>query len=97
MPDIEVGFADNGDDGSLIKPQLLGRASVKRESRVRPTKNRVANLTPLRLRWYFNNNNSRFIASRILKRDVNVAARFGLYSNYTAREREPLVLDSGAL
>jgi hypothetical protein len=67
MTDVEERFARNGDHGSLIKRQLLSRASVKRESRVRPTKNRVANLTPVRFRWYFNDNDSRFIASRILK------------------------------
>ena len=54
MTDIEKRFAGNGDDGSLIERQLLSRASVKRESRTRPTKNRVANLTPLRLGRYFN-------------------------------------------
>ncbi len=29
MTDIEEGFASNGDDGSLIKRQLFGRASVR--------------------------------------------------------------------
>jgi hypothetical protein len=53
--------------GGLVMFSLLAGASVKRESRVRPTKNRVANLTPVRFRWYFNDNDSRFIASRILK------------------------------
>ena len=48
MTDIEKRFAGNGDDGSLIERQLLSRASVKRKLRVRPTKNRVANLTPPR-------------------------------------------------
>jgi hypothetical protein len=33
MTDIEKRFAGNGDDGSLIELQLLGRAGVKRESR----------------------------------------------------------------
>jgi len=32
----------------MIKRQLLCRASVKREMRMRPTKNGVANLAPLR-------------------------------------------------
>jgi hypothetical protein len=48
MTDIEKRFAGNDDDGSLIERQLLSGASVKRESRTSPTKNRVANLTPLR-------------------------------------------------
>jgi len=38
MTDIEERFAGNGDDGSLIERQLLSRASMKRESRSRPTK-----------------------------------------------------------
>jgi hypothetical protein len=70
MTNIEERFAGNGDDGSLIERQFLSRASVKRESRLRPTKNRIANVTPLRLRWYFNDNNSRFVTCRILKRDM---------------------------
>jgi len=37
MTDIEERFAGNGDDGSLIERQLLSRASMKRESRSRPT------------------------------------------------------------
>ncbi len=38
MTDIEERFAGNRDDGSLIERRFLSRASVKRESRVRPTK-----------------------------------------------------------
>src|SRR6266481_266507 len=53
MTDIEERFARNGDDGSLIERQLFRRASVKRESRRRPTKSRLANLTPLRFLRYF--------------------------------------------
>jgi len=37
MTDIEERFAGNGDDRSLIERQLLSRASMKRESRSRPT------------------------------------------------------------
>ena len=44
MTDIEERLAGNGDDGSLIERQLLSGASVKRESRPRPTKNSFANL-----------------------------------------------------
>ena len=39
MTDIEKRFAGNGDDGSLIERQLPSRASVKQESRTRPTEN----------------------------------------------------------
>ena len=42
MTEIEVRFAGKGYNGSLIQRQLLSRASVKRKSRPRPTKNRVA-------------------------------------------------------
>ena len=67
MPDIEECFAGNGDDGSLIKRQLLCRASVKRELRTRPTENRVPNLTPLRFRRNFNDDDPRFVPGRISK------------------------------
>src|SRR5436190_22103094 len=53
--------------------QLPSRASVKREPRSCPTKNHVANLTPLRFRRYFNNDYSRVTSDRILKRNMNVA------------------------
>ncbi len=70
MTDIEKRFASNGDDGRLIERQLLGRTGVKGKFRCGLAKNRVANLTPLRLRRYFNNNDSRFIASCIPKFDM---------------------------
>ena len=96
MPDVEKYFANNSDDWRISDVQLLSRANVKRKSRTRPTKNRVANLTPLRFDWYFNNDCPRFIASRILKRNMNVAVRFNFESNYAARESEPFVFNSGA-
>ena|SRR5205809_6167107 len=70
MTDIEKRFTNDGNDGSLIERQLFRRASVRRKSRRCPTENRVANLTPLRFGRYFNNNDSRFIASRVLKFDL---------------------------
>ena len=70
MTDIEKCFASNGNDGSLIERQLPSRASAKRESRMRPTKNSFPKLAPLRLHWYFNNNDPRLVAGRILKRNV---------------------------
>jgi hypothetical protein len=48
MTDIDVCFAGNRDNGNLIERQLFSRANVKRESRARPTKNRVENLARLR-------------------------------------------------
>ncbi len=96
MTDIKERFAGHGDDGSLIERQPPSRASVKRESRLRLTENRVANLTPLRFGWYFNNNDARFIASRILKRDVKIAVRFDFESNNAARDGKPFGFDAGA-
>jgi len=43
MPYIEKRFSDNSDYWRINDVQLLGRASVKRESRSRPTKNRFTN------------------------------------------------------
>jgi hypothetical protein len=97
VTDIEKHFAGNGNDGSLIERQLLSRAGVKRESCTRPTKNRVANLSPLRFRWYFNNNAPRLVASRILEANVKIAVRFDFRSNYAPRERVPVILNPGAL
>jgi len=62
----------------------------------RPTKNRVPNLAPLRFCWYFNNNDSRFTASRILKFNMEITVRFSFYNNCAARESVPLVFSSGA-
>jgi hypothetical protein len=70
---------------------------LKREPRPRPTKNYVANLAPLRFRRYFNNNDPRLVASRILKRNVNVAVRFDFESNDAACESEPFIFSAGTL
>jgi hypothetical protein len=86
MTDIEVRFANNGDDGSLIERQLLRRAGVKRKSRMCPTENRVANVAPLRLGWYFTDHDSRLVSGRILKRDVKIAVRFDFESDNAACE-----------
>ena len=70
MPDVQKRFANNSDDWRISDVQLLGRASVKREFRSRPTDNRFADRTPLLLRRYFTDNDARFVAGRILKRKV---------------------------
>jgi hypothetical protein len=67
IPDVEKGFATSSDDRRINDVQLLSRTNVKGKSRTRPTENRFASLTPLRFRRYFSNDDSRFIASRILK------------------------------
>ncbi len=50
----------------------------------------------MRFRGYFNNNDARLIAGRILKRNVNVAVRFNFESNDAARESEPFIFNPGA-
>ncbi len=70
---------------------------MKRKSRPRPTKNRVANLAPLPFLRYFADDNPRFIPGRVLKRNVNVAVRFDFESKDAARESEPFIFNPGAL
>jgi hypothetical protein len=70
VANVEVRLADNSDHRRFIDHQLLGGASVKREARRCPTKNRGPNFTPLRFCRYFNNNDSRLVASRICKRNM---------------------------
>jgi hypothetical protein len=97
MTNIEERFAGNGDDGRLIERQLLGRPSVKSEPRSSPAKNRIANPAPVRFRWNFNDDDSRFVASRILKRNMNVAVLFNFQSNDAPGQSKSVVFDSGAL
>jgi hypothetical protein len=44
-----------------------------------------------------NNDDSRFVSARILKRNVKIAVRFDFESNNAARERVPVILNPGAL
>src|SRR6266568_2958261 len=97
MANVKVRFANNSDDRRISDVQFLSGASVKRKFRPRPTKNRVANLTPLRFRWYFNNHDARLVTGRILKRNVNVAVHFNFESNDAACERVPVILNPSAL
>lgn len=96
MNDIKERFANNSDDWRITDAQLLCRASVKRKSRTRPTKNSVANVAPWRLRWYFNNNDCGFIACRVLKRNMYITVRFSFHSSDAARESVPFILNPGA-
>jgi len=50
-------------DRRLTEGQLLRRASVKRKACGSPTKNGCANLAPLRLCWYFTDNDSGLVTS----------------------------------
>jgi hypothetical protein len=95
MTDIEKHFANNSDDWRIGDVQLLGRASVKRESRMCLAKDRVANLTPLRFCWHFADHNSRLVSGGILKRNVKITVRFNFQSNNAARESKSLVFDPG--
>src|SRR6516165_2732756 len=51
-------FADHCNDRRLTEGQFLRRTSVKRKPCGSPTKNGCANLTPLRLCWYFTDNDT---------------------------------------
>ena len=74
MAYVPVRFPNNCNDRRLTEGQLLRSASVKRKPCGSPTKNGCANLTPLRLCWYFNHNHAGFVASYIVQRDVKVAS-----------------------
>src|SRR6266516_2676578 len=97
MANVKERFSDNRDDWRISDIELLSGLGVKREFGCCPTKNHVANLAPLRFCWYFDNDDSRFVAGRISKRNVNVAVRFDFESNYAACESEPFVFSAGAL
>lgn len=71
VANVEERSAGNGDDRRIAHVQFLCRASVKREFRSRPTENGIANLEPLRFRWYFTDYDPRLIAGR-----TKVAVRF---------------------
>jgi hypothetical protein len=44
--------------------------NVQRKARPCPIENRLTNLAPLRLCWYFNDNDPRFVTGRICKRNA---------------------------
>jgi hypothetical protein len=56
--------------GGSVTFSFFSRTSVKRESGSCPTENHITNLTPLRFLRYFADDNPRFVARRVLKRDV---------------------------
>jgi hypothetical protein len=80
---------DNLHIHTLIPPRTTRASALA-------TKNRFTNRTPLRFGWYFNNNDARFIASRIRERDAKIAVRFNFESNDAASKRVPIILVSGA-
>ena len=67
MANVPVRLSRYSDDRRFDQFKFSVRASVKRESRCRPTENRFADRTPLLLRRYFTDNNARFVSGRILK------------------------------
>ena len=80
MTDIEERFADNCDDGSLIERQLLSRAGVKSNCvRVQlKTVFRIAH--HFGFAGYFNNDDSRFNASSILKFNMQITIGFSAFT-----------------
>ena len=68
-----------------------------REFRSRPTENGIANLTPLRFRWYFTDYDSRLIAGRTNKSNVKVAVRFRFDTDDPTCQSEPFFFQPGAL
>ncbi len=96
MVTIEKPLASDGDDSRFSDLQLSAGSHAKRELWVRPTKNRLANLTPLRFRGNFNVNDSRFIANGILKLNVQITVRFSFHGNYAGPESEPVIFNASA-
>jgi hypothetical protein len=70
---------------------------VLRKPSRRPTENCCANVAPLRPKRNFRDNDSRFITTRILKRNVKIAVCFHFHSNHAACERKPVLFTPGAL
>src|SRR6516165_4921663 len=70
MAYIPECFADHCNDRRLTEGQLLRSASVKRKPCGSPTKNRCANLTPLRLCRYFTDNDAGLITGCIMQRNM---------------------------
>jgi hypothetical protein len=98
MANVPERFSNNCDIERRIREvQLLCRASVKGKSRVRPTKNPFAKLTPLLLCGDFTHYNARFVSSSICKRDMKVSVCFDFHINNAASECVPIVLNPGAL
>ena len=65
MADVPKRFANHGDDRRLVDSEFSRRLNVQGKSSPRPTKDRRANLAPLLLGGNFDNDDSRFSASRI--------------------------------
>src|SRR5205809_8013674 len=74
VPDIPERLADYCDDRRFVDRKFSRRANVQGESRARPTENSCANLTPLRFCRYLTDNNARPVATRVLKRQMQIAS-----------------------
>lgn len=66
VADIPKRFAGDRDDRGLFECEFSRRANVQRESRARPTENRLPDRAPLPFRRDFNDNDSRLVAGRIM-------------------------------
>ena len=97
VANVEERSAGNGDDRRIAHVQFLCRASVKREFRSRPTENGIANLTPLRFRWYFTDYDPRLIAGRTSKSNVKVAVRLRFDTDDQTCQSEPFFFQPGTL
>ena len=73
MADVPKRFANHGDNRRFIHREFPCGLNVQRKSRPRPTENGLANFAPLRFCRYFDNNDAGPAASRISKRNMNVA------------------------
>jgi hypothetical protein len=66
MADVPKRFSNHGHNGSFTEVQCSSRADVQGKSSVSPAENGLAYVTPLRFRWYFDDDSAGFIAARIL-------------------------------
>jgi hypothetical protein len=69
VPDIPKCLANHGNNGRFVDSKFSRRANVQGELCPRPSKNSRANLTPLRFRRYFTDDDSWFIAGGISEGD----------------------------
>jgi len=97
VPDVPKRLANHGDNRRSAHCEFSSRLTVQGESRPRPAKDSLANCTPLRFCWHFNNYVTRHVAGRILQRQMKVAVCFDFHSNNAASKSVPVVSNPGAL
>jgi hypothetical protein len=97
VPDIPKCLADYSDDRRFVDRKFSRRANVQGESGPRPTENGFANFTARRFCRYFTDDDSRLIAGRVSKRNVQITVRSNLHSDNAASKSEPIVFNADAL